>query len=166
MNTQRPLKLYLDTSVISHIDAPDRPDWEAITKAFFQFVTDSGEHVLFISPVVELELANCPNPKRTVLAQFMSDLPYEILTESKAVLELVRAYIAHGVLGPKHSRDLTHLAHAVVARCDFVVSWNMKHLVVARTISGAHVVNLANNYQSPFIVTPLIIIGEHSDDND
>ena len=65
------LKLYLDTSVISWIDAPKRPDWERTTHKFFRFVQDHpDEFQIFISPVVELELSRCPEPKRTRLVDF------------------------------------------------------------------------------------------------
>lgn len=166
MRGMRKIKLYLDTSVVSHIDAPDRPDWEAVTKTFFRFVQEhSDEYVLLISPVVELELSNCPGPKRLRLAEFLAGLKYAMLPDNQDVLDLTRAYLDGDVLPAKHHRDLSHLAYAVVARCDYLVSWNMRHLVVARTISSAHAVNQANNYNSPFIVTPSIITGEQRHEN-
>ena len=160
----RKIKLYLDTSVISHIDAPHKPEAEAITHAFYKFLGKrSDEYELYISPVVELEVDNCPEPKQSRLIALMQRVRLIRLPENQEVLDLADLYVEQNVLAGKHIRDLTHVAYATVARCDFVVSWNMKHLANPQTIVRANAVNRLNNYCDTSIVTPLIIIGENYD---
>ena len=163
----RKLKLYLDTSAISHIDAPDRRDWEAITGEFYRFVKEHpDEFELVASPITLFEIDQCPEPKRSSLYDFLSTVDFTILPENQEALSLADLYAQEGILAKKHSRDLTHVAYATVVRCDYVVSWNMKHLVKARTISGVNLINRMNNYCDIIIMTPLAFIGEQSYEND
>jgi predicted nucleic acid-binding protein len=62
------LKIYLDTSVISHLDAQDVPDREADTKRLWEEIR-KGMFEVFISPVVGEELEQCPEPKRSFLLE-------------------------------------------------------------------------------------------------
>lgn len=163
----RKLKLYLDTSVISHIDAPHNPNAQAVTKRFYQFVeTHENEYELVISPMVQREVMNCPEPKRSKLLDLLEDLYFVVLSESEEVETLVNLYLEENVLAPKHFRDLTHIAYAVVARCDFIISWNFEHFVNTRTISRVNIVNRFNNYSDVMIISPHLILGErpHEDD--
>ncbi|MGL4594772.1 MAG: hypothetical protein ACRCUY_08605 [Thermoguttaceae bacterium] len=158
----RKLKLYLDTSVISNIDAPHVPDKEVITQQFFQMVTEhADEYELFISPMGITEIENCPKSKRSLFSAFLSRLEYTEIQESKEAKDLSQLYVTHGVLGERHIKDLTHIAYAVIARCDYIISWNMKHFVRIQTISRVNEVNFLYHYPNIFIATPLIITGEN-----
>ena len=151
----RKIKLYLDTSVISHIDAPHKPEAEAITHAFYRFLAErSGEYELYISPVVELEVDNCPEPKRSTLKTFLLELDCIALPADPKAEDLVEMYIAEGVLAAQHHNDLSHIAYAVVADCDFIVSWNFKHFVNERTPTRVNVVNAKHEYRAVTILSP------------
>ena len=158
------IKLYLDTSVISHIDAPHKPVEERMTRAFYQFVEErSNEYELVISPVVDLEVRNCPGEKKFRLLALIDRMNFVQLPENREALDLANTYVEYNVRTERYIRDLTHVAYATVSRCDFVVSWNMKHLANPRTIVRANAVNRLKNYCSISIVTPQIIIGEEHD---
>ena len=156
------IKLYLDTSVISHIDAPHKPAAQAMTHAFYGFLeTHSDEYELIISPVVDLEVRNCPGEKRFRLLALLDRIKVVQLPEIQEAVDLANLYVEQNVLAGKHIRDLTHVAYATVSRCDFVVSWNMKHLANPKTIVSANTVNRLSHYRDISIVTPQIIIGEN-----
>ena len=74
-------------------------------------------------------------------------------------------YVQHGVMGQKHIRDLTHIAYTVLARCDYIVSWNFKHLVNAQTMSRVNLFNQTNNYCGVNIVSLFIITGKNPYEN-
>jgi predicted nucleic acid-binding protein len=59
-----------------------------------------------------------------------------------------------GVLSQANIDDLRHVAYAVVSRCDYVVSWNMRHLANARTEIRVCRVNANENYAKISIITP------------
>lgn len=162
---QRQLKLYLDTSIISHIFAPHKPVHEKITNDFFELVTLlPDQFLLVISPIVLLEIDNCPKPKKEQLIDLLARISYTVLQQSDEVSQLVNSYLEEEVLGASHLRDLSHIAYATVARCDFIVSWNMKHFVKATVIDRVQAANMLNHYMSPYIATPTIFIEERDDD--
>ena len=161
----RRLRLYLDTSVIGDFDADTERG--ATTREFFQHVVErEDEYGLYISPVGVTEIENTPEPTLSRLVDIIYRHDISVLPDNEDALILADLYVKAGVLAKKHIRDLTHIAFAVVYRCDYVVSWNMKHFVKAKTISGVHAVNLMNNYASPFIVIPTVILGDRYHAND
>jgi len=157
----RKLRIYLDTSVISMIDSPHVPDKEAITKEFFRLVVEQlDEYEVVISPISLEEIHNAPENIRTrSLAVLQLIQPIEV-SERQEAEKLAQLYVDAGVLSNKHINDLRHVAYAVSVRCDYIVSWNMKHLVRVQTIERVNSVNFEYHYPMIQIVTPEFITGE------
>ena len=151
------LKIYLDTSVISHMDAPDALDKQEDTRKLWEDIK-AGKYEVFISPVVVLELDDCSEPKRTALAKQLQSVQYTELQANDEVLELAEQYLKAGILPPKSARDRQHIAYACVYNCDMIVSWNFKHMVNYKTISGVKSVNALAGYKEMPIYTPTILI--------
>lgn len=152
------LKIYLDTSVISHLDAPHKPFEEGATWAFYRFLDSYPKEIgLCISPVTVLELEACPDPKKSKLFAFLSEHDIDILSENSKADFLVDRYLENHVLGTSHYRDLTHFAYAVVAECDFILSWNFRHFVNPRTVERVCTVNRAHGYQAVTIISPITL---------
>ncbi len=163
----RKLRLYLDTSVISDIDAQEDSERGAITKEFFQIVSDETEGFeLFISPMTLAELEDSPEPKFALFTAFLEKLNPVQLPKNPEAENLAWIYILEDVLTDTHINDLTHVAYAVSARCDYIISWNMKHLVNPRTITRVNEVNTLENFPRIIIATPLLITGEKDHEND
>jgi hypothetical protein len=157
----RQLRLYLDTSVIGMMDSPRAPDKETITKEFFRLVTGRPEEFeLLISPVVIAEIRNAPSDTSLKLLARIDDFQWTRLPESLEVENLANVFLARKVLAPQNHRDLLHIAHAVVARCDYIVSWNFKHFVNYRTINRVKNAVKEYNYGDVSIVTPETFTGE------
>lgn len=57
--------------------------------------------------------------------------PLPLLAMDTAVLEVVEAYIRHLVMPADPVGDALHLALASYHRCDFLVTWNCKHIANA-----------------------------------
>ena len=158
----RKLRLYLDTSVISDIDAPEDSQRGAITKEFFRIVTkETDDYELYISPVTLEEIHEASEEKQSLLIAFLKKLPHIEIPKNEAAENLAWIYVLENVLSENHIDDLTHVAYAVSMRCDYVISWNMKHLVNARTISRINEVNVIENCPKIFIATPIIVTGEN-----
>jgi predicted nucleic acid-binding protein len=151
------LKIYLDTSVISHLDAPDVPDKETDTKKLWGKIKIS-EFEAFISPVVAEELERCSEPKRSVMLEYLHSVPITVLQGSVEVAELTAAYIEAGILRQKSFDDCQHIAYACVYGCDIIVSWNFKHIVNHQTISGVKSVNVLAGYKEMLIYSPTMLI--------
>ena len=68
----RKKKIYLDTSVVSHLRQENAPERMAETLEFWK-VLKMGIYDAHISDVVVGELSKCPEPKRTELFTLLSE---------------------------------------------------------------------------------------------
>jgi hypothetical protein len=152
------LKIYLDTSIISHLDASDVPDREADTKRVWEEIR-KGAFEVFISPVVMAEIDDCPEPKLSYLRGQLKLIDYALLEETDEILELALKYVDAGILSKKSLNDCRHIAYSCVGNCDMLISWNFKHLVKYRTIAGVKSVNALAGYREMPIYTPSFIVG-------
>jgi predicted nucleic acid-binding protein len=157
------LKIYLDTSVISHLEAPDRPDWMEDTRKLWDDI-QAGKFEAYISPVDVLELDACPEPKRATLAKRLQSIQYTLLQQNDEVLELAAQYLKSGILPPKSTRDRLHIAYACVYDCDMIVSWNFDHMVNYKTISGVKGANALAGYKEMPIYSPTMLVKGESKD--
>ena len=155
----RKLKLYLDTSTISHLFADDAPEKMVDTNLFWEDVI-SNKYDIFLSPLVIDELENCHEPKRSQMFSKLELVQFQILEKTDEVSRLAREYIAGGVLKEKSHDDCLHIAFAVVHDCDIIVSWNFRHLVNYKTINKVKIVNAINNYREISIINPTMLLEE------
>ena len=152
------LKLYFDTSIVSHLDAPDVPEKEADTKRLWERVK-AGEFEVFISPVVTVEVDNCKEPKRSFMQAELQAIPHTLLEETAEVFSLADQYVAAGILRPRDYNDCLHIAFTRVYNCDMLISWNFTHLVNVKTINGVKSVNALAGYDETRIYPPTMLIG-------
>jgi len=132
------------------------PRRQAITKEFFRIITASpDEYELFLSPVTLEELRGAKTEGlRKFNAEFLETICHTELPPNDEAENLAWIYTIDGVLSQTNINDLRHVAYAVVARCDYVVSWNMRHLTNAKTEMRVGQVNDKENYKRITIVTP------------
>ena len=152
----RKTRLYLESSPIMMVGPGQEPIRQAITKEFFRVVAEnSDEYELFLSPVTIDELENARKEEhRKSNAVFLETARYTELPPNDEAENLAWNYAIDGVLSQTNFVDLRHVAYAVVARCDYVVSWNMRHLTNARTEVRVNRVNANENYTKISITTP------------
>jgi len=158
------LKVYLDTSVISHLDQHDAPEKMADTHLFWE-KAKAGEFDIFISPVDMEELDKCNAGKLSRLREYLNDIKLTLLEENIESEELAKLYVDSNVLSAKHIDDCRHIAYACVANCDIIVSWNFKHIVNHKTISGVKSVNAIAGYKEMAIYIPTILTSTEENDD-
>lgn len=79
------------------------------------------------------------------------------------IVEIVEAYIARRVMPADPVGDALHLAIASYHRCDFLVTWNCKHLANANKFGHIRRVNGILGLFTPALVTPLELLGDADD---
>lgn len=147
-------RLYIETSVWNFLLVDDAPDKRAATEQFFDLVTPR-QWEISISALVADEIAATPDPdRRSELQQLLIQRTPLVLPLSPPVFELAEKYIPQGTLSRKHLADALHVASAVVADRDVVVSWNLRHLVKVKTRREVNAANLLNGYRTIEIATP------------
>ena len=153
------LKIYLDTSVVSHLFADDTPDKMDDTNRLWEDFK-AGRYDIFISTITAEELQKCAEPKRSKMAERLGEIDFQVLEETDEINNLANEYLSNGVLTKKSVDDCLHIAYAVVMNCDIIVSWNFKHLVNYRTINKVKVVNAVNHYKEISLISPTMLLEE------
>ena len=149
MNT---IRVYADTSVYGGVFDEEFDD---ASRLFFDNVRN-GRFQLVISAVVWDEIEDAPRKVRDLFTEI---LPLaEVAEPTKEAVELQRAYLDAGILGPSWEADALHVALATVAGCRLIVSWNFKHIVHFRKIPMYNGINLARGYASLGIHTPREVV--------
>lgn len=81
-------------------------------------------------------------------------LPFEI-----EVIEIVEAYINYKLMPADPSGDALHLALASHHKCDFLLTWNCKHIANANKFNHIRRINTILGLFVPHLVTPLELLG-------
>jgi hypothetical protein len=92
----------------------------------------------------------------------LADLP--LLTVDQAVFEIVEAYVRQRVMPANPVGDALHLALASFHRCDFLVTWNCKHIANANKFGHIRRVNSMLGLFNPALVTPLELLAGDGDE--
>ncbi len=153
------LKIYLDTSVISHLDAPDTPDKMNDTLKLWEDIK-AGLYEIYISDLTIAELDRCSEPKRTGMLSSLLDIEYIEINQDEKSKELSQLYFDVGGLPPKSKEDAAHIAIASVNDCDIILSWNFKHIVNYRAITAVEDVNIKKRYKNIRILSPTMLLNE------
>ena len=147
-----PYRAYADTSVYGGVfDA----EFGVASRAFFDRVRE-GVFTLVTSAVVDGEIKPAP----TEIKQFYSDFsPSRMFIDvTEEAIDLQRAYLEEGILSKKSEQDALHVALATIHHCDFIISWNFKHIVNFEKIPKFNAVNMLMGYGNIAIYSPLEVI--------
>ena len=152
------LLLYLDTSVIGgYFDAAFMADTRTLWR-----LKEAGRYRFVSSMIVDRETARAPERVRELMrATFATAQLLPLTPEADA---LASAYLSHKVVPAGFEDDAYHVAVCTVARIDFLVSWNFRHLTNARREAGFNAVNLLQGYPPGRIVAPTFLIHGHEEE--
>ena len=144
------LRLYLDTSVISAYVDERLPERQRATLEFWERL---GSYDVAIS---ELTLTEARATGDAALRQRMINLvdDFLILPVGEEARRLAREYVGRGVFSAATALDALHVAIAVAARQDMLVSWNFRHLVNRRRRALVNEVNGLAGYPAIEILAP------------
>ena len=146
------------------MDQPERGDQAADSHKLWEKIK-AGEFETFISPVVIMEIDRCHEPKVSYLREQIRLIQCTLLEETDEVLALAYRYLDAKILKEKNLDDCQHIAYACVYGCDMVISWNFKHLVNYKTITGVKGVNALAGYREMLIYTPTILVEGSTEDD-
>lgn len=143
------LQIYLDTSVLGGCFEPEFSPWSKGLIADFH----AGTFTPVLSTLLEAELRRAPEQVRAVYNELLALAGTSIPVDDEA-LDLLAAYEAHRVLGPRFRSDMLHISLATIAAADLLVSWNFKHIVRFDKIRMFNAVNLEQGYKPLSIHSP------------
>ena len=153
-------RIYIETTIPSfYFEARSDPEMVARrgwTRRWWESAGDKNELVTS-APVVE-ELSRGDFPAREDCLRLIERLP--LVPVEAAIAEIVRTYLAHKVMPRDPAGDALHLALASHHRCDFLATWNCRHLANANTFEHIRRVNAMLGIFVPALVTPLELLGD------
>ena len=158
-------RIYLETTVISFYfnvrvepEMIARQNW---TRRWLDAAMN-GTDELVTSLAVETELDVGEFPNKNEMLILASRFPLLELNDS--VAQVVEAYIAHRLMPNDPAGDALHLAVASFHRCDFLVTWNCRHIANANKFGHIRRVNGILGVGNPALVTPLELLNEETID--
>lgn len=157
------LKVYLDTSVISYLYQEDAPEKMQDTLQLWEKFKNH-EYEVYISDIVINEIGACKEEKFNILMAYLNQIDYYIVDTGEDTVGLAEKFIDFGILKQKSFDDCQHIASAILAGCDIIISWNFKHIVNVKTIRGVKVITTLEGYKDLLIFPPSVLLESEDDD--
>jgi predicted nucleic acid-binding protein len=150
-------RVYLDTSVISHLDQPEKPVeqeyslrlWDAIVR---------GEYEVWLSTTVYDEIDECSPEKRERLYEFIAMINHNDFSLTPEAESLAKSIIEKNILPKRCDDDSMHIAAALLLECDFLLSWNIKHLANYRTNQKIRLISIEEFNRELAIIEPSFLL--------
>jgi len=151
-------RVYVETTIPSfYHEARAEPDivarrewtrrWWDAAAAGYELVT---------SVAVLDELAGGPAGRSPAWLSLLAGLP--LVPVVPAVTDIVAAYIARRLMPADPAGDALHVALASYHKCDFLVTWNCRHLANANKFAHLRRVNVLLGLFVPTLATPLELL--------
>ena len=151
------IRLYLDTSVISHLEALDTPEKMEDALALWEKLK-AGLYDVVLSDTVFIEIDRCHQPKRDIMYRFLEEIEFTVIGSNDIIREIANEVIKQEILTLKSYEDCMHLGSAIYGDCDCIVSLNFKHLVNIKTVKGVRAITTLLNYKNIDILPPSMFI--------
>jgi hypothetical protein len=104
------------------------------------------------------EIGNCYEPKRQNMLDRLQEIEYKVTEVIEPIESIANDIIKSGVLKEGQRKDCRHIACAVYTECDYLVSWNIKHLSNVKTEKGVRTITNLLGCKDLKIVTPKILL--------
>jgi hypothetical protein len=105
-----------------------------------------------------MELEKCSDEKYKKLMGFVKRMNPEILELDNVVTRVADKFIELGILKEESLEDCQHLAFALLSDCDYIVSWNFKHIVNVKTQKGVRVISALEDKAEVKICVPTFLV--------
>lgn len=158
-------KVYIETTIPSFFHEirtePDmiaRREW---TREWWNERRTAYE--LVISDAVIDELGRGDHPVKEKAIELIQEL--EVLEIIPEIGEIVEAYIRNKVMPKDPVGDAMHLALASFYKCDFLLTWNCRHLANANKIGHIRRMNSILGLYVPELVMPIELMGGLEDED-
>lgn len=157
-------RVYIETSIPSfYHEVRTEPDMVARRNWTRQWWDGlSSESELVTSVAVLDEVSRGDYPTQDDVLRLMSAIP--LVPIETPISEIVEAYVQHHLMPADPLGDALHLAVASYHKCDFLLTWNSRHLANANKFAQIRRVNTMLGLFVPMLVTPLELIGGSSNE--
>ena len=154
-------KLYLETTIPSYLVG--RPSRDLLVAAHQEITREWWESRrsgfdLYVSELVVQEVRAGDADLATHRLEILRDIP--VLAVDSAILKLAQALVTAGPIPRKAVGDAAHIAYATVYGCEYLLTWNCRHLANAELQRAIRRVVELHGYDMPNLCTPEELMGE------
>ena len=122
-------------------------EWWNNQREHYQLVTS-------IAVIEELERGDYPNKEK--ILNLVADIP--LLSINTEIHDIVETYIKRKLMPADILGNALHLAIASFHGCDFLLTWNCKHLANANKFSHIRRLNTLLGLYVPALITPVELL--------
>jgi hypothetical protein len=134
-------KVYIETTVLSYITArpstdPLTAERQAITRLWWR--TERRSYELYASDIVVAECQRGDHSQAEERLKLVRET--SLLPENKSILELTKKLLAPNGMPASAAADAAHVATATVHECDYLLTWNLRHIAnatIRRSLKGS-----------------------------
>ena len=83
-----------------------------------------------------------------------------VLALTRGILRLAESLVTDGPIPRKAAGDALHIAIATVYACEYLLTWNCRHIANAEIQRAARLVVRDQGFELPIICTPEELMGE------
>ena len=148
-------KVYVETSVLSYLAA--RPSRDAVT-AGRQVITrrwwesEREKYNLMVSEAVEAECER-GDPELAVRRRELLE-EVSLFPVDERIMGLARLLVVPAAIPETAGPDAVHIAAAVIEECDYLLTWNFRHIANVRIRREVERILAKHGYTKTTICTP------------
>ena len=127
-------KVYIETTIPSYLVA--RPSRDLLIAAHQQLTRDwwdlrRAAFDLYVSEPVPQEAAAGDAALARKRLELLADIP--VLAMNSGILKVAETLVAEGPIPRKAAGDALHIAVATVYGCEYLLTWNCRHIAMPRS---------------------------------
>ena len=150
--------VYIETTIPSfYQEVRTEPEMIARRNWTREWWNNQREHyqlVTSIEVIEELERGDYPNKEK--ILNLVADIP--LLSINTEIHDIVETYIKRKLMPADILGNALHLAIASFHGCDFLLTWNCKHLANANKFSHIRRLNALLGLYVPALITPVELL--------
>ena len=150
-------KLFIETSVFNfYFEGKQGQKQQDAIRLFAEIAR--GRYEAYTSETVVRELESAFKQKYRQMKDLLDTQIKQVFEADQEVENLADLYIAGGIIPANYRNDALHIADATVHNLDFVISYNMGHIVKTKTMIATSFVNLRHGYPHIGLSTPTEVV--------
>ena len=154
--------VYIETTIPSfYYEVREEPEMIA-RKNWTRKWWKSYRHLyrLATSEAVTAELEEGEYDSKEEAIALLEDM--DLLDVSDEVADIIDVYLMHHLMPKERVGDALHLALASYHKCDFLLTWNCRHIANANKFEHIRIINSRMGLFVPALVTPMELCAEES----
>ena len=148
-------KVYIETTVLSYLAARASRDPIVVARqniTRYWWDSERSKYELVISEAVEAECLRGDLEMIQARARLLKEV--SLFPINEGILELAALLMAPGAIPDKAAPDAVHIAAAAMQGCEFLLTWNFRHIANVRIRREVERILAKNGYTKTTICTP------------